>query len=389
MNNMEKYLKNQPILQQMQPSPEQQDPIFSRGQDLVVTAGAGTGKTRTLVARYLSLLSEGIPLRSIVAITFTKKAAREMRNRIREEVRLFLESSDLSDKDRNFWREIYEGLDAARISTIHSLAADILRHNPAEMKLDPVFELLEEGDMARLKSQVVEAALGWAANDSEAASLFITFGDWHLRRIVNELLAKSLDVRKAMDQMPADLWDLWQPHLVQPIKDFVENPLVESGLDGFISLDDQGLITQAENNGDALVSDLRIVINQWKKIYTAHKKDDWVEISRHLGPLRNHLKQKGRKDNWAPANPKAVIKEIQNVYDSVLGGNNLDLSVDRNLAQQVIPALMTIYQHADLMYSETKSRMRVLDYDDLEAKSLELLNDFPEVGKSFNNSELC
>ena len=84
MNDMEKDLMNHPILQQMQPSSEQNDPIFSRGQDLVVTAGAGTGKTRTLVARYLSLLSEGIPLRSIVAITFTKKAAREMRNRIRE-----------------------------------------------------------------------------------------------------------------------------------------------------------------------------------------------------------------------------------------------------------------------------------------------------------------
>jgi len=76
-----------PILRQMDPSTEQEKPILSRGQDIVVTAGAGTGKTRTLVARYLSLLVDGIPLRSIVAITFTKKAAREMRNRIREEVR--------------------------------------------------------------------------------------------------------------------------------------------------------------------------------------------------------------------------------------------------------------------------------------------------------------
>ncbi len=283
---MENDILNHPILKQMQPSPEQNDPIFSRGQDLVVTAGAGTGKTRTLVARYLSLLSEGIPLRSIVAITFTKKAAREMRNRIREEVRLFLESSDLNAKDRNFWRGIYEGLDAARISTIHSLAADILHHHPAEMKLDPVFEILEDGDMARLKSQAVEAALGWAANDSEAASLFITFGDWHLRRIVNELLVKSLDVRKAMDQTPADLWDLWQPYLVQPIKDFVEHPLVESGLDGFISLADQGLITQAEKSGDALVSDLRIVINQWKKISAAHQKDDWLNFPGHFLHLK-------------------------------------------------------------------------------------------------------
>ncbi|MCJ7717144.1 MAG: UvrD-helicase domain-containing protein, partial [Anaerolineales bacterium] len=385
MSDMEKDIRHHPILQQMQPSPEQKAPIFSRGQDIAVTAGAGTGKTRTLVARFLSLLAEGTSLRSIVAITFTKKAAREMRNRIREEVRLFLERADLSIKDRSFWMAIYEGLDAARISTIHSLAADILRHHPAEMKLDPLFELLEDGEMARLKSQAVEKALGWAANDPEAASLFVTFGDWQVRRIVNELLAKSLDVRKALAQMPADLWSVWQPYLVQPLKDFVEHPLVESGLEGFISLEDQGLVTQAETSGDALVSALRIVIDLWKKISIAHQEDDWVEISRHLGLLRNHLKQKGRKENWAPANPKAVIKEIQNVYDSVLGSNNLDLSVDQNLAQRVIPALMAVYQHADLMYSETKSRLHVLDYDDLEEKSLQLLMEFPDVRKYWQN----
>ena len=57
--------------------------IAERGRDVAVTAGAGAGKTRALVARYLALLAEGLPLRKVVAITFTKKAAREMRNRAR------------------------------------------------------------------------------------------------------------------------------------------------------------------------------------------------------------------------------------------------------------------------------------------------------------------
>ena len=53
-------------------------------QDVVVTAGAGSGKTRTLVARYVSLLAEGLEPRRVIAITFTKKAAREMRSRVRD-----------------------------------------------------------------------------------------------------------------------------------------------------------------------------------------------------------------------------------------------------------------------------------------------------------------
>jgi ATP-dependent helicase/nuclease subunit A len=345
----------------------------------VVTAGAGTGKTRTLVARYLSLLVEGMPLRSIVAITFTKKAAREMRNRIREEVRCFLESSDLGIDDKNYWRGIYEGLDAARISTIHSLAADILHHHPAEMIVDPAFELLEDGEMARLKTQSAEAALGWAANDQEAASLIVTFGEWSLRKIISDLMAKRLEVQEAADQAPADLWELWQPYLIEPMKDFIENPLVQSGLDGLASLEDQGLIKQAEKAGDSLVPDLRIVIDLWKRISNALNEDDWVEISRCLSPLRNHLKQKGRKDNWAPANPKAVIKEIQIVFDSVLDNKNIDLAVDKKLAQQIIPGLMAIFQQANHWYAGAKTRQGKLDYDDLEYNSLQLLRNFPSV----------
>ena len=71
-----------PIVLQMRLSDEQKKVACARGRDIVVTAGAGTGKTLTLVARYLSLLAEGMPLRSVVAITFTKKAAREMRERL-------------------------------------------------------------------------------------------------------------------------------------------------------------------------------------------------------------------------------------------------------------------------------------------------------------------
>ncbi|MCB0155920.1 MAG: UvrD-helicase domain-containing protein, partial [Anaerolineae bacterium] len=110
-----------PIVAQLQPSPAQLPAITTRTQDVVVTAGAGTGKTRTLVARYLALVSEGVPLRAIVAITFTQKAAREMRNRVRQAVQDYLAQAALDPAERRHWQGIYAQLDAARISTIHSL----------------------------------------------------------------------------------------------------------------------------------------------------------------------------------------------------------------------------------------------------------------------------
>ena len=66
---------------------------------IAVTAGAGSGKTRVLVGRYLHLLEQGHPLRSLVAITFTDKAAREMRTRIRAEIQ-----QRLSESPTDLWQ---------------------------------------------------------------------------------------------------------------------------------------------------------------------------------------------------------------------------------------------------------------------------------------------
>ncbi len=71
------------ILSLFQLTDDQYSAATARDTAISVTAGAGSGKTRALAGRFLALLESGLPLRSLVAITFTDKAAREMRNRIR------------------------------------------------------------------------------------------------------------------------------------------------------------------------------------------------------------------------------------------------------------------------------------------------------------------
>ncbi|NCP88605.1 UvrD-helicase domain-containing protein, partial [bacterium] len=91
----------------------QEKAVTDSARAIAVTAGAGSGKTLSLVGRYLHLLEQGYPLRSILAITFTEKAAREMRSRIRNSI------LNSEFKIQNF------NLDSARIGTIHSLCAEI------------------------------------------------------------------------------------------------------------------------------------------------------------------------------------------------------------------------------------------------------------------------
>ena len=138
-----------------------------------VSAGAGSGKTRVLVERFINILAQGLknPQRAvqpkeILAITFTRKAAAEMKERIRK--RLYeLEKEDALNK--TFWQEQRQGFDQARISTIHGFCNGILKENPVEAELDPAFNVAEENDMQEFLEESVTSFIKKALAEANAA----------------------------------------------------------------------------------------------------------------------------------------------------------------------------------------------------------------------------
>ena len=116
----------------------------------LVEAGAGTGKTSVLVDRYLACLSgpDAPPISSVVAITFTEKAAGELRQRIRGALEARLAGPDAvsaarAAPERERLAAALDGLDDAPISTIHAFAARLLRERPVEAGVDPAFTQLD------------------------------------------------------------------------------------------------------------------------------------------------------------------------------------------------------------------------------------------------------
>src|SRR5687767_6982722 len=126
---------------------QQSRAIHTHDKNLIVVAGAGSGKTRVLVERYLNLLEKNPDwsLNALVAITFTREAAFEMRNRVRKELENRLHQANIVDEAKR-WSALLSQMDSARIDTIHGLCATILRANAAEAGIDPRFEVLEPID---------------------------------------------------------------------------------------------------------------------------------------------------------------------------------------------------------------------------------------------------
>jgi ATP-dependent helicase/nuclease subunit A len=94
-------------------------------KNISVSAGAGSGKTRVLTTRYLKLLESGYEIEDIAAITFTEKAALEMKQRIREAI--IVEMTLSGDDERQMWIRHLDGLGRSSISTIHGFCSNLVR----------------------------------------------------------------------------------------------------------------------------------------------------------------------------------------------------------------------------------------------------------------------
>jgi ATP-dependent helicase/nuclease subunit A len=112
---------------------------------LIIEAAAGTGKTTALVNRIVSVIESGRgQLSQIVAVTFTEKAAGELKLRLRAEIEKARHDAEVDGDVRRHLDKALEQLEEARIGTIHSFCADLLRERPVEARVDPMFEVAPE-----------------------------------------------------------------------------------------------------------------------------------------------------------------------------------------------------------------------------------------------------
>lgn len=162
--------------------------IESWQRDTAVVAGPGSGKTRVLVERYLEVLesSIGADLETVVAVTFTAKAASEMRDRLRRRIDE-LSRTHPDPAARKRWLDRKRRLDSAVITTIHGLAARLLRDNPVAAGVDPRFSTLDAFEASRLLDLSAEGAVTSVAGRSTNAGVAL-ISAYSRRGLVEQLL---------------------------------------------------------------------------------------------------------------------------------------------------------------------------------------------------------
>jgi len=138
--------------------------------NLLVEAGAGSGKTTELVTRMVALVSTGAAtVEHIAAVTFTRKAAAELRERFQARLEAELRRGEgaLGEDERQRIRQALEQVDRAFLGTIHSFCSRLLRERPLEVGLDPAFEELPVDERLRFRRRFWESYLERLARESD------------------------------------------------------------------------------------------------------------------------------------------------------------------------------------------------------------------------------
>ena len=345
----------------------QRSAALERERDVIVHAGAGSGKTRTLVARYLSLLDDGLVPSQIAAITFTEKAAREMKTRVRNELKRIADSVE-EPLARDHWLELLNQMDGARIGTIHSLCSQILRLHPAEAVLDPNFSILDEGQTALVISDIVDSMIAKIADQDEYLPLLTTLDTENIRKVFTFLLQNRQDAEPYLS-IDTSLPDFIRKEVLR----FLNQPLVQNLLSEYAAVSFQELTDLA---GDFVAEKMKSLIEAFKNAQEDCQdgKDGFACYAEIREPYNDWNFAKGKRTVW-----KADCMNVREYKGSFFkwmekttgkaycdGQEQADYDKMTACCRKAFPELVSQYKNA-------LTERNALDFDGLEENTLAVL----------------
>ncbi len=361
-------------------------------RNIAVTASAGAGKTATLVERYIELLRQHpeIGVRQVLAITFTQKAAAEMRERIARRLADALDQ-DLPEPERQRLRQIRADLPAARISTIHSFCTALLREYPIEADVDPAFAVLEGVDAAQLRQQAVRQTLASLArardSDPDKEALRRTLAEWprrYLEQVLEHLLEKKHHARmwcrhyieQSSDQILSDWRGMQQTTSAPACRSLLDDTQFTDMLAELAAL------SPLTDERDSAVERLNPLRDFMRRLSKTSPPDEALAILPRLaeGLLTNgrplSSSRLGKKSNWEEAT-LARVRELVPALGRCLAPHadllSLELTAADERAAEVLPALSHVFLRADVRCESSKGNGRMLDMDDLLEKTHQLI----------------
>lgn len=391
-------------MSKFQPTPEQERAINDRDRDILVSASAGSGKTAVLVDRVIKLLKENrhLNIDEMLLVTFTKEAAKNMRDRIRK--RLVADSNDQHMKAQ------INRLAIANISTIHSFCEQVIKRYYYVIGLDPQYRLVTDAtEQALLKEQVWDDLQEARFKEDYAKA---DPSEWHFSQLAENFADPKSNVGEGLQDVVEKLYQEAnaQPHPDQWLNQAIQNyefgdepvvetpfyqqallPILNQVLDQLVA-DWQALAQQASANAfddvtDLLNDDLAIVQELQASLTTA----SWDELQEKFnypgfGKLKAHRfkddpERKAIYQDLTKNGRNVLKKRLSNLQGKYFQYDEKQLRAKTNAARKMVEELIQVTKDFRKTYQQAKLDRHMLDFSDLEHYAYQILTDQSDAGQ--------
>ncbi|WP_251546011.1 helicase-exonuclease AddAB subunit AddA [Limosilactobacillus caecicola] len=390
-----------------QPTKEQARAINDRDRDILVSASAGSGKTAVLVDRVIKLLKENrhLNIDQMLLVTFTKEAAKNMKDRIRR--RLLADSNDLH------MRAQINRLALANISTIHSFCEQIIKRYYYVIGLDPQYRLVTDAtEQALLKEQV------W--NDLQEDHLKEDYAmadpqDWHFSHLAENFADPKSNVGEGLQEVVEKLYqeanaqpdpDQWLDQAIENYE-FGDEPITKSAfyqkallpvlrpLMEQLVADWQDLVKEAAANdfGDvadllnddlAHVQEMQAALDQgagtcWDELQALINNTGFGKLKAHR--FKDDPERKAIYQDLTKNGRNVLRSRLADIHSKYFQYDEQQLRAKTAAACSTVAELVAVTKEFRQKYQEAKLSRHMLDFSDLEHYAYQILTNQTPAGQ--------
>ncbi len=353
----------------MQWTQEQLSALNERGQNLLLAAAAGSGKTTVLVERVRRLIDEGADIGNMLIVTFTRAAASDMRSAL---IKKLTEAARTDAK----YRSQAEAAEYAGISTIHSFCIDVLREYFQHAGVDPAFRVADSAEAALLRDKAMDMAMNAVyAGESE---------DWRAlaeNRTIDQVRELAFKLHTfVMDRPDPQMWldqaiarlelgeDIWSPVLLESARSVLRDAAALADEGYALCRNDEFLAPYLKAaEADCHLIDAMLDMG-YEELYQALSKPSFARLATIKG---------------AAEDPQAqAYRELREKFKKLVAkaGDRLPLALegareDLPASAAEVRALREIITQLEEEYTRLKDERALLTFGDLERRTLKALED--------------
>ncbi len=378
---------------ELQATPDQWKAIATRGNNLLVSASAGSGKTKVLVERILMHIQEGIDINELLVVTFTELAAKEMKERLRTKLEEAIEKSTDEVLQQRFAKQL-QLIPSAMISTIHSFCMKVIRRYFYLAGIDPVFTMMDEIEGQLLQEKVWRDLEEELLEHPEYEEVFATFSNDRSDDGITNTVYRLYQYSRSKREPKTWLSNLTENYAVG--SDYASTPFVKTYVKPALVEELSYLVTQY----DQLLKEIELLGAPKHQAVLEDDLDFVKAVLVHIQEESYVFAYQTFKDrkfkNWSTAKVDESVKESLDEIKAIREGLKKDfqkikedyfaISPEVQLQQmtKVKRILAKLSDIAVMFYDrfqDEKHQLNKLDFSDLEHDTLKILTKLDANGQ--------